>query len=394
MPDTRTRPSYKKHFGRFLHADRLHFAAHSHHLWPDVSLDAHAQAWRDAARDADRKWDRILGEVLPEARGHLTRILGLSDPATIAFAPNTHELVVRIFSCFEGHEPVRVLTTDAEFHSFRRQLRRWEESGRVRAERVPAEPFASFPERFAERAASGDHDLVYLSHVQFDSGYVVPDLTAIVAAVPRDDAFVVVDGYHAFMALPVDLAAIEARAFWLAGGYKYAMTGEGACFCHCPPGYGERPVDTGWYAGFDDLARPDSGRVAYATGGDRFFGATFDVSPFYRFNAVMGLWREVGVTPADVHERALALEARFLDGLDGLGLGTVRPDRLIPDRSFADRGNFLTFRFPGAAEAHARLLEAGVITDCRGNRLRIGFGLYHDDEDVDRLLLRMAERLA
>ena len=32
--------SYKAHFSRFLEAapDRLHFAAHSHHLWPDVDL--------------------------------------------------------------------------------------------------------------------------------------------------------------------------------------------------------------------------------------------------------------------------------------------------------------------------------------------------------------------
>ena len=29
----------------------------------------------------------------------------------------------------------------------------------------------------------------------------------------------------------------------------------------------------------------------------------------------------------------------------------------------------------------------GVITDFRGDRLRIGFGVYQDEEDVDRLLL-------
>jgi selenocysteine lyase/cysteine desulfurase len=27
-----------------------------------------------------------------------------------------------------------------------------------------------------------------------------------------------------------------------------------------------------------------------------------------------------------------------------------------------------------------------VITDYRGDRLRIGFGIYHDPEDVDRLV--------
>ena len=43
-----------------------------------------------------------------------------------------------------------------------------------------------------------------------------------------------------FMARPTDLSDIADRAFYLAGGYKYAMAGEGCCFLHCPPDYGPR----------------------------------------------------------------------------------------------------------------------------------------------------------
>ena len=48
--------SYKRLFSRSLQAapDRLHMAAHSHHLWPDISRDAQIEAWDDAARLADR----------------------------------------------------------------------------------------------------------------------------------------------------------------------------------------------------------------------------------------------------------------------------------------------------------------------------------------------------
>jgi selenocysteine lyase/cysteine desulfurase len=35
-----------------------------------------------------------------------------------------------------------------------------------------------------------------------------------------------------------------------------------------------------------------------------------------------------------------------------------------------------------------------VITDHRGDRLRIGFGIYHDEEDVDRLLVHLTETLS
>ena len=48
---------------RFLAANpgRLHFAAHSHHPWPDVTRQAVLDGWDDAARLMDRKWDRIFG---------------------------------------------------------------------------------------------------------------------------------------------------------------------------------------------------------------------------------------------------------------------------------------------------------------------------------------------
>src|SRR6185295_14885913 len=96
---------------------------------------------------------------------------------------------------------------------------------------------------------------------------------------------VVIDGYHGFMAVPTDLSAVAGRAFYLAGGYKYAMAGEGVCFLHCPQGYGPRPRDTGWYAGFSALEK-GAGGVPYANDGIRFLGATFDASGLYRFNAV------------------------------------------------------------------------------------------------------------
>ena len=53
------------HFSRFRAADprRLHFAAHSHHPWPDATEAAHARYWSDSAALADRKWERVLGET-------------------------------------------------------------------------------------------------------------------------------------------------------------------------------------------------------------------------------------------------------------------------------------------------------------------------------------------
>jgi selenocysteine lyase/cysteine desulfurase len=167
----------------------------------------------------------------------------------------------------------------------------------------------------------------------------------------------------------------------MAGGYKYAMAGEGACFAHCPPGYAERPRDTGWFAGFADLSAA-TGKVAYAAGGGRFLGGTLDPTGLYRFNAAQRWLDGLGASVADIHAHVAALQARFL-------AAGPHPE-LVPGPEFIDRGHFLTFRLPDAGTVHEALHAAGVMTDHRDDRLRIGFGLYHDEEDVDELLRRLA----
>ena len=373
----------KSHFSRFLGSDpeRLHFAAHSHHPWPDVSFEAHRQAWDDAARLIDDKWGYIFGTVIPSARDLVAGVIGISDPKTLVFAPNTHELVVRIFSCLSP--PVRVLTTDSEFHSFTRQLRRWEEAGLAVADRVPAEPFGTFSERFISVARAGVHDLIYLSEVFYDSGLVVDQLDRIVSSVPEDRAFFVIDGYHAFMARPVDLGAIQDRVFYLAGGYKYAMAGEGVCFVHAPPGYGARPVDTGWYAGFAELETGVSELIPYPGDGGRFYGATFDPSGVYRLRAVLSWVEEIGLTPADITAHAGKLKQRLV-------ASGALPGHLVVSPEWAT-GNFLTVENPDAASIYGALHRHNVIVDHRGDRLRIGLGIYQDEDDVDRLVSILEE---
>jgi selenocysteine lyase/cysteine desulfurase len=383
---------HKEHYSRFLGAqpDRLHFTAHSHHLWPDVTRQAVIDCWDDAARLADRKWDHVFGTVLPKARAHVARILDLSNPDQIAFGPNTHEFVMRILSCFDESRPLRILTTDGEFYSFARQAARLQEIPRVRILRVPTEPFATFDERFADAAAGDEFDLVYLSQVFFDSGFVVADLASLVRAVRPAETVVVVDGYHGFCAVPTSLRAVEDRIFYVGGGYKYAQAGEGLGYLHVPPGCRLRPVDTGWFSRFGALtARPAAG-VEYPDDAFRFWGATFEPTGAYRFNAAMDWMQGVGLTVEKVHGHAAALQERFLALLEKERPKALAATALVTPRDLRRQGNFLTFRFPEAPAMFQALRERQIETDLRGDRIRFGFGIYHDPEDVDRL----AERLA
>lgn len=382
----------KQQFSRFLGSDpdRLHFAAHSHACWPDVSREAQLQAWDDAARFIDGKWEHVLGHMYPAAQAHVARQLKLPDPESVVFAPNTHELVKRILSCFPADKPVRLLTSDDEFHSFARQMARMEEDGLVQATRIPAAPFGSFAARFADAARAGSFDLIFVSQVFFNSGFAVEDFGDIAAA--AGEAMLVVDGYHAFMAKPVDWSEMAARAFYIAGGYKYAMAGEGACFMHCPPGWGARPRDTGWYAAFGALSAAQDNRTAYAKTGWRFIGSTFDPSGLYRFSAVQDWLQREGISVAMIHAHVRALQDRFVAGLptnESAG-GPLKTAQLVVPQG-QPRGNFLTFELENAAHVQQRLAAAKVVTDYRGSRLRIGFGLYHTADEVDALLRRLQD---
>jgi kynureninase len=385
------------HFARFRAAapERINLAAHSHHDWPDVTFAAQEQCWHDAARLAGDKWDLVFEELIPRVQAGIARQLSLPDPSTISVAPNTHEFLRRLLSCFPADRPVRILTSDAEFHTARRQLERLEEDRLVAVTRISAEPFESFAERFHAACESGGHDLVFVSQVFFTSSATSGKLRTLVEAVRSRDTFVAIDGYHGFMARPTDLSDIADRAFYLAGGYKYAMAGEGCCFLHCPPGYGPRPRDTGWFADFGSLAAPSGKSVGYPEHGGRFLGATFDPSGLYRLAAVFDWLAHEGITVEQVHLHAQALMARFLKGIETVHIEGLRPTDLItPFGSNAEHGNFLAFWTPRAGEIEAKLASAHVHCDHRGDRLRFGFGICTNGADVDQALARIGRVIA
>lgn len=363
----------------------LHVAAHSHHPWPDVSFAAQQNAWLDAAHRLDHKWDLIFSAIIPRAQNHIARQLALPDPTSVAFGPNTHGFVLRILSCLPTNRPIRVLTTSSEFMSFSRQLARLEEDGAAQVTRVACEPFETFEARFAAEAAAHAFDLVFFSQVFFDSSYAVRDLAKLVRAVRDAQTFVVIDGYHGFMAIPTDLGAVASRAFYLAGGYKYAMAGEGVCFLHCPPHYGLRPANTGWYAGFGALESSDA-HVHYAADGSRFMGATFDATALYRFIAVQEWLAQQDLTVAVMLAHVRGIERIFLEvsRSEEVNAATL----VVPDEGL--RGRFLTFRTPKAGVIVKRLADQNIIADHRGDRLRIGFGIYHTADDARRLASALA----
>lgn len=382
---------YQKHYTRFLEllGTKLHFAAHSHHAWPDVSRAAHLQYWDDSARLIDDKWEHIFTKVIPHAQKKIAGLLQLKKPEQIAFAPNTHELVLRLLSTFELDRPIRILTSQNEFHSFRRQLQRMEEAGLVQVTRIQADDLAKdrvgLIHSLKQKLKNESYDLFFISQVFFDSGLILTteEIQELAQAAPKETV-ICIDGYHAFSAIPVDLSALEGRVFYLAGGYKYAQAGEGMCFMVVPKG-NWRPVNTGWFAEMEELSGAKKNEVGYAKNGAAFSGSTQDPSGFYRFNAVWDLFEKEGITIAKIHQYVAGLQDLFLSKLGSTSLSKYK----LLNADAATRGHFLTFDLESpenCANFAAALKQKGVLTDYRGQRLRIGFGLYQTEKDVLKLV--------
>jgi kynureninase len=377
------------HYSRFRVAERLLLSGHSHQAWPDVAFDGHVEAFDDAARHVDEKWARAFAKA-DEVRAGFRALLG--DPGgEIALGVNTHELVIRLLSALDLGARPRLVSTDGEFHTLRRQLARLGEAG-LEVVRLPAQPADTLAARLAE-AVDERTSAVLVSAVLFETAHIVGGLQALARACVHAGAQIVVDAYHALGAIPFALHEQGLGSAWvLGGGYKYLQLGEGNCFLRLPAHAEElRPAITGWYAEFGALAAEhDPSRVAYGRGAERFAGSTYDPTSHYRAARVFAFFHEQGLTP----ERLRASYRRQVDllaaGFDALGIddSIVTRDRALD----LDRvGGFLALRSPRAGELQRALSERGVLTDSRGPWLRLGPAPYLSDEQLETAIAVLGE---
>jgi kynureninase len=379
-----------RHYERFGVAGRLLLTGHSHQAWPDVALEGQREAFTDAAASVDRKWDLAFAKADRVREGF--RAL-LDDPdADIALAGSTHDLVIRFLSSVDLPARPRLVTTDGEFHTLRRQLARLAEAG-VEVVRVSAAPAGTLAERLAA-AVDGRTAAVLVSAVLFETSRIVPDLGSLAAACERGGVELLVDAYHALGVVPFSVRSHGLGPAWVTGGgYKYLQLGEGNCFLRLPPhAQTLRPVVTGWFAEFEDLTTKASGLVGYAPGGDRFAGSTYDPTSHYRAARVLGFFAEQGLTPGLLREMSLhqtGLLTELFDSLDAPP-GVITRDRSAPRTEF---GGFVALESPRAAELQKELAERGVLTDSRGQYLRFGPAPYLSDEQLEKAVATLGELL-
>lgn len=377
------------HYARFRVAERLLLTGHSHQAWPDVAFDGQVEAWSDAAERVDDKWDRAA-ERADRVRRGFAGLLG-DRAGEVALGQNTHEMVLRFLSALPLGERPRLVTSDGEFHTLRRQLDRLAEERWLEVVKVGAMPADTLADRLT--AAVDDRTAaVMVSSVLFENAHIVPGLDRVLAACRRSGAELLVDTYHQLNVVPSSLEGDGlADAFLVGGGYKYCQLGEGNCFLRVPPGRERlRPILTGWFSEFAHLSDRAPGTVPYGEGAARWAGSTYDPTSHYRAARVFDFFTREGLEPGflrELNRRQVALLAGRFDALD-LDPARITRDRSVPLERI---GGFLALACRQAGEVAARLRARGVLTDHRGDTLRLGPAPYLSDGQLEAAVAALGE---
>jgi selenocysteine lyase/cysteine desulfurase len=90
--------------------------------------------------------------------------------------------------------------------------------------------------------------------------------------------------------------------------------------------------------------------------------------------------RHEGWSTERISAHVHGLQDRLVAALADTVLGEAR---LLNPPAAGSKARFLALRDPRAAGWQQALAALGCVTDVRGDVLRVGLGLYHDESDVD-----------
>lgn len=372
------------HYSHFRVSERLLFTGHSHQAWPDVAREGQTEYFDVCADQVDKKWEKSF-EKTEILRDYLRDFYDDPD-GFYCREESTHFLLVSLMSSFDLKNKPKVISTDGEFHSMFRQLRRLEEEG-LEVVRVPVDPDPSFGERIIEEIDKNT-SAIMLSRVYFQTSLINTHLTHIAAAARVHGIPVIIDDYHGTNVVPLSIreAGLE-DCFILIGGYKYLQWGEANCFLRFPKDCELRPAVTGWFASFSTLEEPKSADkpVQYDHSDQRFASATYDPSSQFRAAKVVEFFREMGLTPQVLRNqyeaqvgmlRSLFLEQDF----------DPKKIRLTHNEPLSRNGGFLSLTSPKAREIRADLLERDIFTDARNEILRLGPAPYTTEQQIEAMI--------
>ncbi len=369
------------HYSHFDVSNRLLFTGHSHQAWPDVAREGLHEAFDVAAHDVDNKWETAF-EKVEMLRGYLRNFYDDPD-GMYCLGQNTHQLLVSWLSSFDLQNNPKIITTDSEFHSMARQLKRLQEEG---LQIVTVNGHADDIANKIESALDENVAAVMLSRVYFKSGIINQYLSKIAEITSAHNIPFLIDDYHGTNVVPLSVTEENLEdCYILIGGYKYLQWGEGNCFLRYPKNCGLRPAITGWFASFSELDKSKGDRISYTDDHQRFASGTFDATSQFRAAKVVTFFEEMNLTPEVLHQQyqqqiKLLRETFFDHNFDSEVI------TLAHRQPLENMGGFLALESPFAKSIRAKLIEKGVYTDARGDILRLGVAPYITTQQITQVM--------
>lgn len=375
----------KQYFTKTLehHQQHLLFQGHSHHCWPDIAYAAMNDYQNLVQKKLDDKWEDVFSLIIPKAQKICAKLLGWPHPKTISFGSNTYELLLRLLSSLPKQDhPLKILTTVYEYHSARRLFQSLQTSNLIQLHAINCD-WKAMEVEVHKKLLKDNYDVVFISHSFYQSGYTLPEKLFIELAQKYPQTYFIIDCYHSFAARDLNFTSERKNLALLAGGYKYAMSGEGCCFLAVHPDANlTEPLFNGWMAEFSMMNKnvPSILEAPPLTKGHyRFMGATFDPIGLFRFISTWEYFEHEKITPFKIKKHVSFLQKFFLETIDPCFVPSIL---LFKEQ---EQGNFLTFVCINqqAAEKVVKFFKnRNVYIDSRDQYVRFGFSIYIEKSDV------------
>ena len=360
----------------FKVTERILLTGHSHQAQPDCAKEGLIRCWNDASSLADDKWGKVF-DVADSVRKRLALLID-DDIDNFVLGQNTHDLILRFLSALDLKKRNKIITTDGEFHTIRRQMDRLNQ-GILEIVKVPRNPVETLSERIIQEI-DDKVSAVLVSKVMFQDSAIVNGLSDVETACSGLGAKLLVDVYHVLNAMPFSIKEEKLEnSFLVGGGYKYLQLGEGNCFMRVPPNEVFKPVITGWFAEFAALSEKKvPGDVQYGEKHWAFEGSTYDPASHYRALEVFRFFEEHNLTPEllrkiSLHQKQVLVHA-FLE--------SDFNEKIISVVNQQNKAGFLTFISPFAGKITKELKIRNVFADSRGEFLRFGPAPYLTDTQL------------
>ncbi|KDO34357.1 hypothetical protein SPRG_01493 [Saprolegnia parasitica CBS 223.65] len=389
---------FRPYFARSLalqDPQALHFSTYGMGLAPDVAFESVAATHRLLASSLNESWDHVFGRDVPTAAAYIKQSLGVASHAYhINFGSNCHEFLLRLLSCHPQGKALRVLTSDAEFLSFTRQM---DALPHHDVETIALLPFETYGARLAAAAATGKYDVVYVSVVYSNFQFRLDDASiASVAAALPSSRMLILDVAQTLENVPLALPSQFPHLFVIGSGIKHATAGPGLGFLAYPSATSWTPANTGWIADLSVLSptHVPTKTVGY-TPDLMFQGGTPGFHYALRqWNDVQAFYASHKWTLAVRHAYVLRLQDRFFASL-GKVFSAGYTQRATQDPATISNAFVLKHSHAAAIQeyltqparrpAHSSSRRVFHCDVRQKTSLRLGFGIQHIAADVDAL---------